>query len=99
MKPMTEVMVLRTVPVSDDGVAIRMIVEGTTDSVPSDLFPGLKAEGYVAAVGGASVEIEIPGNWQSLHHLQIIAIAKKLDDKVSTKAEAIAVITAELAKG
>lgn len=104
MKPMTEVTVLRTVPVSDDGVNLRTIVEGTDDRVASDLFDGLKAEGYVtekraAAPSDAVEEIEIPDGWENLHHLQIIKIAKKFDDKVSTKADAIAVINAELAKG
>lgn len=107
MKPSIEVTVLRSVPVSEDGVTTREIVKGTTDTVPADLFPGLEAEGYVArakpdqkpADDPTVEEIEIPADWQKLHHLQIIALAKKFDDTVSTKADAVAVINAELAKG
>ncbi len=99
MKPMTKVMVLRTVPVSDDGVTTRTIVAGTTDVVASDLFPGLKAEAYVTDAEPLADQDEnkgpiIPEGWRDLHHFKIVAIAKALGANVSTKAEAIAVIEA-----
>lgn len=99
MKPMTEVTVLRTVPVSDDGITTRTIVAGTSDVVASDLFPGLKAEGYVTdAEPPADAEENkgpiIPEGWRDLHHFKIVALAKALGADVSTKADAIAVIEA-----
>lgn len=46
-KAMTEVEVLRSFPVSDDGITIRQMVAGDRGLVPADLVPGLVAEGYV----------------------------------------------------
>lgn len=100
MKPMTEVTVLRTVPVSDDGITIRTIVAGTNDVVASDLVPGLKAEGYITDAEPVLVTPQenkgpiIPDGWRDLHHFKIVAIAKALGADVATKADAIAVIEA-----
>lgn len=49
-KAMTEVEVLRSFPVSDDGITIRQMVAGGGGLVPADLVPGLVAEGYVRVV-------------------------------------------------
>jgi len=98
MKPMTEVTVLRTVPVSDDGITTRTIVAGTTDVVASDIFPGLEAEAYVAALSLAPAAPNedkgpiIPEGWRDLHHFKLVALAKAAGFAVSTKAEAIAAL-------
>lgn len=101
MKPMTEVAVLRTVPVSDDGITLRTIVAGTDDRVASDLFPGLEAEGYVAALGATAPakaaapvtnEFVLPEGWRDLHHFKLVALAKAAGFAVSTKAEAVAAL-------
>lgn len=47
MKKQIAVRVLRTVPVSDDGIRTREIVAGTNDFIPEDTAPGLVKEGYV----------------------------------------------------
>jgi hypothetical protein len=93
---MTEVTVLRTVPVSDDGITTRTIVAGTDDKVASDLFPGLEAEGYVTALAAPEENKSsiIPQGWRDLHHFKLVALAKALGSDVSTKADAIAVIEA-----
>jgi hypothetical protein len=103
MKPMTEVAVLRTVPVSDDGITIRMIKAGTQDRVASDLFPGLEAEGYVTALGAAppaqtpapaTTGFTLPDGWRDLHHFKLVALAKEAGFTVKTKAEAVAALEA-----
>jgi hypothetical protein len=101
MKPMTEVTVLRTVPVSDDGITLREIVKGTTDQVLSELFDGLKAEGYVVAVDDAPASIETAGNkpdlpadWRELHFMKQIHLAKQFDPAVTKKDEAVAALEA-----
>lgn len=100
MKPMTEVRVLRTVPVSDDGVTLRAIVGGTDDKVPSELFDGLKAEGYVTEIDAADVKPAIPADWRDLHHMKLITLAKAFDPSVSNKAEAVAALeVAEASQG
>ncbi|MBS9476233.1 hypothetical protein [Ancylobacter radicis] len=48
---MVKVTVLRSVPVSDDGIRLRDLVEGTDDVVRSDQFEDLRAEGYLVAAG------------------------------------------------
>lgn len=48
-----KVHVLRSVPVSDDGITARHIVAGTEDEVPAGLYIGLLREGYVRAPDGA----------------------------------------------
>lgn len=50
MKQQIAVLVLRTVPVSDDGIRTREIVAGTHDFIPEDTAPGLIKEGYVEIV-------------------------------------------------
>jgi hypothetical protein len=101
MKPTIAVTVLRTVLVSDDGIKTRTIVQGTTDIVLADLFPGLEAEGYVSAVNAPKVgevgKIEIPDDWQSQHHLAIIALGRKLDPAVTNRESAVSAIEAALA--
>lgn len=52
--------------------------------------------GAPAPVGMDADEIVIPENWADQHHLIIIALAKKIDETVKTKVDAIAVIEAEL---
>lgn len=98
MKRMTAVTVLRSVDVSDDGIKIRRIEAGTEAEVPSSAFNGLKAEGYVRAIGEAADEavgdLALPESWRDFHHLKIIAIAKTLNSAVATKADAIAVLEA-----
>lgn len=99
MKPMTEVQVLRSVPVYDDGVTPRQIIAGTIDRVPSELLLGLEAEGYVKGPAGQSAQRDaehasaaIPSGWRDLHHLKIIALAKAIDPSVTKKDEAVTVL-------
>lgn len=40
--------------------------------------------------------VEIPADWRDMHHLKIIALAKRIDPAVTNKAEAVAVIEAAL---
>ena len=96
MKPMTEVMVLRTVPVSENGITLRVIVKGTVDQVPNELFEGLKAEGYVVEAGDTGPEaiLGLPEDWRDLHHMKLITLAKAFDPSVSNKAEAVAALEA-----
>lgn len=101
MKPMTEVSVLRTVAVSDDGITLRTIVKGTTDKVPSELFDALQAEGYVADVGdapatplGADGKPVLPHDWRDLHFMKQIHLAKQFDPSVTKKDEAVVVLDA-----
>ena len=53
MTDMKEVHVLCSVRVSDDGVRVRSLVGGTDDKVPSALFAGLEAAGFVRTREGA----------------------------------------------
>ncbi|MCS0501616.1 hypothetical protein [Ancylobacter mangrovi] len=113
MAEQVKVRVLRTVPVSDDGIRSRQLVKGTVDVVPAGLFDGLKAEGYVdepaagedggspsgGAGQGAGGPVEIPDDWKDLHH----ATKKKLAREISGQepadtAAAEAVIEAEIAR-
>lgn len=97
MKQMTAVLVLRTVPVSDDGITTRDIVKGTVDHVLSELFDGLKAEGYVTEAEPpfpADGEPLIPADWRDLHFMKQISLAKQFDPSVTKKDEAIAVLEA-----
>lgn len=47
MGEQVKVRVLRSVPVSDDGIHARQILAGTEDHVPSGLYIGLFRERYV----------------------------------------------------
>lgn len=47
-----KVHVLRSVPVSEDGITARHIVAGTEDEVPAGLYLGLRREGYVRGLDG-----------------------------------------------
>jgi len=50
MVDLVKVKILRTVPVSEDGITTRQVIAGTEDTVPADALAGLKAEGYVALI-------------------------------------------------
>ncbi|MGV6872548.1 hypothetical protein ACUSIJ_07630 [Pseudochelatococcus sp. B33] len=61
----------------------------------------LASDGKPAAVSApaapAAYDVEIPDDWQSLHHIRLIALAAKITgDKVASKDEAIAIIEREL---
>jgi hypothetical protein len=105
MAMQVEVDVLRNVPVSDDGITSRALIKGTRDTVPADLYEGLRAEGYVrkpddqAAPAGDTGPVEIPADWRDQHH----ATKKKLARLISGAdpvdlAAAEAVIEAEVAR-
>lgn len=107
MAEQVKVSVLRNVPVSDDGIRSRMLVRDTDDTVPADLFEGLRNEGYVRRADGESSSagdgdvtvVDIPVDWQTLHH----ATKKKLAREISgaepaDTGSAEAVIEAELAR-
>lgn len=47
MAEQIRVRVLRSVPVSDDGIRARQIVAGTEDEIPAGLYIGLFRERYV----------------------------------------------------
>ena len=51
MSDQTIVRALRDTPVSDDGIKVRVLAQGTEGPVPSDAVAGLVAEGYVALPG------------------------------------------------
>lgn len=104
MNAMTAVKVLVSTRVSDDGINLRRIVEGTEDEVPSVLFDGLKAEGYVIEPGdepvksasdaGGDEPVAIPADWRDLHFMKQIHLAKQFDPSVARKDEAIVVLEA-----
>ncbi|MFG1330265.1 hypothetical protein V5F41_03320 [Xanthobacter autotrophicus] len=48
MTEMKEVFVLRSFSLSDDGLQLRELIEGTWDNVPAHLFAGLRASGWVS---------------------------------------------------
>lgn len=113
-KPMTLVKVLRTFAVSDDGIRTRPMIAGESGFVPSDLMPGLVAEGYVVAATeaapiappasdpepvAASGCVAIPEDWRSLHHKQVVKIAKAIDPTAGNLAAATAAIETYLAAG
>lgn len=55
MGEQVKVRVLRSVPVSDDGITSRQIVAGTDDEVPTGLYIGLFRERYVDPLDGSEV--------------------------------------------
>ncbi len=101
MSDMTEVNVLVSFPVCDNGFTPRSLEAGTQDKVPAHIFAGLEAEGLVSAIAAvASVPVDggtgplvIPDDWQGLHFMKQIALAKKISPDVKTKAEAIELLT------
>lgn len=60
MSEQVHVRVLRSVPVSDDGVHSRDIIAGTDDTVPAELLDGLVAEEYVEEAAPPSVSAPAP---------------------------------------
>jgi len=60
MSEQVHVRVLRSVPVSDDGIHSRDIIAGTDDTVPAGLLDGLAAEGYVEKVAPPSASDRDP---------------------------------------
>lgn len=42
--------------------------------------------------------VEIPADWQAMHHMRLIALAQRIEPAVKTKADAFAAIEAELAR-
>jgi hypothetical protein len=108
---MVPVRVLRDVRVADAGsIYGREVFAGTDDMIPSALFDGLQAAGYVAApeqqeepaaepaqaIEPAAVdEPEIPADWRNLHHKTLVSLARRFDRNVETKAEAIFVLERE----
>ncbi len=106
---MTPVRVLRALRVASPGnIYGREIVAGTDDAVPSDLVDGLVAEGYVERIkpakaaptephhpGHLAEETDFPANWRGMHHKTLVALAKKFDPSVETKADAVTVMEHE----
>lgn len=65
----------------------------TGDTLASDGAPATAP----ATATPASYDIEIPDDWQSLHHIRLIALAGKITGgKVASKDEAVAVIEREI---
>lgn len=99
---MVKVTVLRSVPVSDDGIRLRELLKGTDDVVRSDQFEGLRAEGYLVAAGEdppASEPVTIPADWQELHHATKKKLARSISgDEPADLAAAEAIIEAYLAE-
>ncbi len=66
------------------------LVEALDASVPaSNISPDLKPNDRPTPD-----EVDIPAEWRDMHHLKIIALAKRIDPTVTNKAEAVAVIEA-----
>lgn len=81
---MVKVTVLRSVPVSDDGIRLRDLVKGTDDVVRSDQFEGLRAEGYLVAVGETALSpapVTIPADLQTT-----VPAVTDIDEPVSNAA-------------
>lgn len=75
-----------------DGFAVPLKPDGS----PAKIKQAAQAK---QAEQKAESLVEIPENWQELHHLPLIAIAEKITgQKVAKKDDAIAVIEAELAR-
>lgn len=105
MLEMVDVEVLRSVPVSDDGIKIRQLAAGTPDRVRLDLLKGLTDEGYVKLAGAPAGDeedappVDIPADWQSLHHATKKKLAREISgDDVDNTDAAEAIIEAEIAK-
>ena len=60
--------------------------------------PIVKTEeaGAPAPVATDADEVEIPADWAELHHMKIVALAKRIDDTVTDLESAKAAIEAEL---
>lgn len=107
MAEQVKVWVLRNVPVSDDGIHSRPLVRDTEDTVPAELLEGLKHEGYVRLADGEGSPagegdvtiVDIPADWQSLHHATKKKLAREISGEEPASTEAAeAVIEAELAQ-